>query len=846
MTVKKQTGKTLKGAVLIMVITVMFVLIIMLMATLTVVSSANQRAYLKFEENQAYYSARSALDMFLEVLLADDDQTAGKVTSITAKRYVDSDGNGTADKWAKIYKSATGKLYDEEESGYKTPASGESPFTEVKNSKGRVIEEELFTVAVKNSGSPDAGASDYNANFSDKNDFRVVTYTREDGTTAGIEYLIYELALPATADSGNEYGRMADDSDPDDGVNDPGKALIKVEVLDRVYSPGHDAPNGKSWDKVEKLELQITSTVTLLGVEGTASVVCSPVDPPPAADSDDTVTTTGGYNGGDGTSAGSAGGTAILGDVYNLTPVIAGSGNNSNGSGSFFSTGNVGWNTDNTQYTLTDENDFIYTKGNLTLPSGGNTFYSKAKGTFIYAEKTLSLEQGKIGYVPAGGDTDDYFPISLIADTIEPVNSNGINVNGDILCNNYTIKSDNQVVSGKVYTNNLAFSANAVNMQAEVVDNVWTGELVSIDVNLSNNSIISNPNGTIEISGEIWWPEYAFITKSYSNMAELNNEGLVSFSNGTLTELPTGQSINLTPAYLKESDLGIGENSELKIYRRISLPFKLNNDKNNITVPTASAKFLRFFEEGAFSTTTGDLLNKTDGTTPDYSQTNIQNRAISAENEYGQEIGGVKTLDVFTTPAVTTGGVLSSDGILKAGDPGISYNLSINGNITVQLEPGKTYGDGQSEWTLQEGASLTIYLPEAGDYTFQKLNIVTPEIKEDTAVIENGVTKPPKVRIIGATGSKLIMDLNSFIAGYIYAPTGGLTIVTPGNQTVQYTKTPGSVPETVGYSTIVGNVIVGDFSSGNNPGLIYLNPNAAAENAGVPIITWGSDYYTAD
>ena len=63
--------RRLSGTVLIMVLTVMLVLIIMLMATLTVVTTASQRIYTKYEENQAYYSARSALDVFTQNMLYD-------------------------------------------------------------------------------------------------------------------------------------------------------------------------------------------------------------------------------------------------------------------------------------------------------------------------------------------------------------------------------------------------------------------------------------------------------------------------------------------------------------------------------------------------------------------------------------------------------------------------------------------------------------------------------------------------------------------------------------------------------------------------------------------------------
>ncbi|MDE6745490.1 MAG: hypothetical protein K2J72_02500 [Oscillospiraceae bacterium] len=60
--------RSLGGTVLIMVLTVMLVLIIMLMATLTMVTTASQRIYTKYEEQQAYYTARSSLDVFMRML----------------------------------------------------------------------------------------------------------------------------------------------------------------------------------------------------------------------------------------------------------------------------------------------------------------------------------------------------------------------------------------------------------------------------------------------------------------------------------------------------------------------------------------------------------------------------------------------------------------------------------------------------------------------------------------------------------------------------------------------------------------------------------------------------------
>ena len=78
---KSKQRQSLSGTVLIMILTVMFVLIIMLMATLTVVTTASQRIYTKFEENQAYYTSRSALEVFTSTMLSDN-------------QYLSDDGSG--------------------------------------------------------------------------------------------------------------------------------------------------------------------------------------------------------------------------------------------------------------------------------------------------------------------------------------------------------------------------------------------------------------------------------------------------------------------------------------------------------------------------------------------------------------------------------------------------------------------------------------------------------------------------------------------------------------------------------------------------------------------------------
>lgn len=71
---KAKPAKT-KGAALLMVLAVMVVLIMIIAGTLAVVSAAHKRVILKYEESQAYYSARSGLDAFWNVLMNDSVHT---------------------------------------------------------------------------------------------------------------------------------------------------------------------------------------------------------------------------------------------------------------------------------------------------------------------------------------------------------------------------------------------------------------------------------------------------------------------------------------------------------------------------------------------------------------------------------------------------------------------------------------------------------------------------------------------------------------------------------------------------------------------------------------------------
>lgn len=204
--------KSLRGVVLIMVVTVMFVLIIMLLATLSVVSTAQNRYYTKYEENQAYYTARSALDVFTQKILCDDDYYA----------YDDTGSNPRTYKYTTVdmSKTATEK------------AAAQSPDTKMK--QGLAIEFELYKIPAKN----DAGfasnfeESDYifgeTGSIAEDQNYSIDTALDKD---TGITY---KITFPRVSDGTDDYGRFVDV----DSTTSEQEAAIKVTVDSRRFNFG--------------------------------------------------------------------------------------------------------------------------------------------------------------------------------------------------------------------------------------------------------------------------------------------------------------------------------------------------------------------------------------------------------------------------------------------------------------------------------------------------------------------------------------------------------------------------------------------------------------------------------
>ncbi|MGN0587460.1 MAG: hypothetical protein ACI4JF_09255 [Oscillospiraceae bacterium] len=274
-------GQKLRGAVLIMVVTVMFMLIILLLATLTVVSTAQNRAYMKYEENQAYYTARSALEFYTQTLLTDS-------------HYIARDSSGAVINYS----------YTENGTTKTVPAK-----------QGLVMELELYKIRSQEGAAYEAANPTYKAYWSDPiagdgtfplGSAEESNYTIKydaSSTTKYLDYIEYEIEFPDRVSGVNSSGDNKDyglfvDTDSTTGKQ---KAKIKVEVLSRTFdnnqgytyadivaavdetttpkkSEVQDAI-AKGTRSKDNMALKITSTVEYMGVEGQAVLVYNTSDP---------------------------------------------------------------------------------------------------------------------------------------------------------------------------------------------------------------------------------------------------------------------------------------------------------------------------------------------------------------------------------------------------------------------------------------------------------------------------------------------------------------------------------------------------------------------------------------
>jgi hypothetical protein len=429
----------LRGAVLLLVMTVMFMLMILLMATLAVVSSSNKKAYVKFEENQAFYSAVSALEVFWDGALSDNSFIAADSLTGAAKNYVEADGTTAAgvltqgrDLELELYKleplSPLGGLdatqlnskinggtsadlikffsADETALDFSTYAQYAEQFN-MEGAFGSAPKEVAFYVEYPDVTSPTTGGygryADINPNAG--------TGKAPQVATVKIEVLdrYYDIA-------GVDQGALMNflkDTDTDPTTNPVPPAIAHATIPDKIDNAKLDQALHRSGDRTKDLfDIRVTSESMLMGVKGTAAVELKSSAPVVSVPAADTAIKSFGFteDGGAGYNAvGGASGLADMdvknGNVYGLLY--------SEGNIVFDSTGSV--TAENSMQFKTGANgNYIVSKPHIYSKSWITSTNSQGiniQGTemFVYAERGMRIgkpleETGKTTHYITNGD----------------------------------------------------------------------------------------------------------------------------------------------------------------------------------------------------------------------------------------------------------------------------------------------------------------------------------------------------------------------------------------------------------------------------------------------------------
>ncbi len=442
-----------KGAILIMVLTIMFVLIIMLVATLSVVSTAKRRTYTSFEENQASFTSRSAIEFFIKDLSNNNDDPAttmdhywaGSAATMTFAREIEMD-------------IRTLPSIDEDNSmapGWTAPAGYDT------------------TVYNYNDNNLDAlYVSDGSAKLP-------APYNKYSTETM----LKYEVTLPKADSGSNAYGKFADSDQ---------KVIVTVEVLDRYFDLGEDPsfPGDVTKYSVkfgsrqkDIVKLRITSTAVFDDYEATTVIIVNSAEPTVPNEFNKGVCATGSIDpstkiyvfGGMASNDNFTMNNTTLFDSFYASKdlTIDSSGTINLAPDCYIATkGNIYWNKA-MGVTTANNKSFIYCGGQFIVPditpiignstnpvdilcNGGNLTGGNITGN-IYCDGDLILDKATIngnvfvtGTLFLGdskliGDSTNGYTGYQAGNSASPI---GQKINGFVYANSVCAKSNNQVIAG--------------------------------------------------------------------------------------------------------------------------------------------------------------------------------------------------------------------------------------------------------------------------------------------------------------------------------------------------------------------------------------------------------------
>ena len=763
---KSKQRQSMHGAVLIMILTVMVVLIIMLMATLTVVTTAGQRIYTKFEENQAYYTARSALDVFANNVIYDNSYYA----------LTDSDTN---------------RMYSY------TDTSVTPPVTKtVKMKQSLAMQLDLYKLKSQNVDGVDWGIAE--EPLESDNIFGAGTPENANFTSEGINYMEYKITLPKTGNGSNQYGLLADDDVT---------AIIKVEVLDRVLDMGSSgytaaqitaatATSNPSIDQIKAaiasgnrskdfIQVKITSNMTVMGTAGSAACVYNVqiIEPPAASNAINSL----GTLTGSGAGMVAAGGAATLSEDE-ITVDAAGT------AGSLFSLGTLNWNSSGTS--AFDENSSVYSVKGIKF-TNSQTIIPEGADLYFYTEGAFDVTSNLTMGVKNDGTLTH--PVNIICDELKY--GNAININGNIYANKV------------VYGGSNGFQGLGANAKLHVKDlyipNAASGKVV-VD---ADNKI------TIEAG-------YLPTTTVYNNVyVDINGDGLYDVTETfAASKIATGATAStITFDIFKKTKVTV----EDKILAQITLPVNLaSGSKKTIDLPTTQSKFGQYFETDAFDeygalVDTNKIIgaeqlfyentNLGDGTSLKQFTTPVSGTVITTS---GVLLPGNDNLVVDTN----AGSVILQLKPVSEGGVNYEQDIVVTGpNHLFIVMPEGT--DPTSRLTYKLGQNFNV----TTNYTSEDNVTLTA----NEAI--NWQQTAPRIQYLVGNNADVELYNNNFLTGYFYMPNSELKN-NAGNNGISKEYTFRDTTTTEGFfaagSIICGNYSTGGSASG----VAYIDPNGNGNN----------------
>ena len=811
--------RSLSGAVLVMILTVMFVLIILLTATLTTVTTANQRIYTKFEENQAYYTARSALDVFTQNMLNDANYDSPEIYT-----YWDKKANG-----------GTGAV---KTVAMKQGLALQLDLYELKSADGVDLTQSVLKTA---------------ATGVDEREQYKLHYGVIDGSSAPTEY-VYEIEFPKLSSGSNDYGKIVDtgsvatitievlereydlgDYTPTSGVNSGVNIKDKVLSLNETTTPTKNAfltnasnaadlanamENGNR--KNDKMKVKITAKTVYSGVEGLATVIID-TSKPPVTNSSKAVTTfgtSGGHN------------VNLIGGAASSDNVSAT--NNPHVYGDVYFEKNYSVSSTSPIYTLYENGcffvggDFVTTSHGLDIKSIDPTGLTGDKAPFLYINGTLKPENFNIKQgidVIAAGGVDDV--------------KNNLYVNGNLYVKG-NFKSTNQFNlsgNGKIYIDgDLIVSEN--------------GDGTSFDYRAGDPPVVTIGGG---FTGQIFLKGGIYTESSPANDLTTYAEAgkIQTFTQG-LT-LPSYNDIRNADASEKYIEITLPGNVKKKLPNTTDSfgnYFRVDTSGNVIKDPPSTGDpVIVTAEELAFVSPEDRKMGVTTTTTFEdfYSTESPEQITQKFTNELGWYLGTNST--DFVAEKISDS---DTEWVNKIG--GGSYQITFSGNgsmkpfyITADTDlffaPG-SYND--LKFYAAEGVNVRVFgTQSSGNYDFGNCIFAHREIYNKTKA------SPAQPVYVGAQGSDMIIPnfqfffgdgsyLNftndTFVTGYIQSPKTVVNIRQSNNTTLMSYNDSPTFSERV---KIIGSVLCKDLnpSASEQTGIAYVNPDADSSKPGLPHLT---------